>query len=55
LENIHYLPSYFSFNQCIYDSLNDIIDKIRPFGNKGKSIFSIELSHPIKGASKIKQ
>jgi len=47
LRNQYYIPNYFSFNHCVYDFFNDNIDELRPYGSKGKPIFSIQLSHPI--------
>ena len=47
LKNQYFLPGYFSFNHCIYDEFNDIFEELRPYGSRGKPIFSLELSHPI--------
>ena len=46
LKNECYIPGYFSFNHCIYDAFNDIIDQMRPFGEEGKPIFALELPRP---------
>lgn len=48
LRNEQYQPSYFTFNHCLYDAFNDIIDSLRPYGAKGKSIFTLQLSHALK-------
>ena len=47
LMNEYFIPNYFSFNHCVYDFFNEAVDEIRPYGAKGKSIFSIELSHAV--------
>lgn len=47
LRNQYFLPGYFSFNHCIYDEFNDIFEELRPFGSRGRPIFSLELSHPV--------
>ena len=47
LRNEYYVPNYFSFNHCIYDLFNDMVDELRPYGAKGKSIFSLQLSHSV--------
>lgn len=47
LRNEYFIPGYFSFNHCIYDEFNDIFEELRPYGSRGRPIFSLELSHPI--------
>lgn len=47
LKNDFFIPGYFSFNHCIYDEFNDIFEELRPYGSRGKPIFSLELSHPV--------
>ena len=48
LGNSAYLPNYFGFNQCVYDAFNDIVDRLRPYGSRGKSIFTLQLAHPLR-------
>ena len=55
LRNQYYIPNYFSFNHSIYDFFNDVFDELRPFGAKGKSIFSLQLSHGIKSFAEAKK
>ena len=54
LKNEYYIPSYLSFNHSIYDFFNELFDELRPYGSRGKSIFSLELSHSVKSFAEAK-